>query len=128
MLKNIFTSITWFCNFFDGHSIRIQWNFLIKMKRQNCLVINKKDKKFRYKYLKNECKILAKKIGDDCKLFSSLKTRYFFAINLPNARSLIKNRCLITNNSNSVVSKLRISRYKFRSFVGNGYITGVFKL
>jgi len=98
------------------------------MKRQNCLVINKKDKEFRYKYLKNECKILAREIVVDCKLFLSLKTRYFFTINLHNTRSLIKNRCLVTSNSNSVVSKFRISRYKFRSFVGNGYITGVFKL
>ena len=98
------------------------------MKRQNCLIINKKDKKFRYKYLKNECKILAREIGVDCKLFLSLKTRYFFTIHLHNTGPLIKNRCLITNNSNSVVSKLHISRYKFRSFVGNGCVTGVFKL
>jgi ribosomal protein S14 len=98
------------------------------MKRQNCLVINKKDKKFRYNYLKNECKFLVREIGVDCNLLLNLKTRYFFTSNLHNTRSLIKNRCLITSNSNSVVSKLHVSRYKFRSFVGNGYITGVFKL
>lgn len=97
------------------------------MKYQNSFIINKKDKKFRYKYLKNECKFLAIKIGLDCQLFFSLKTRYFFVNNLHNTKLLIKNRCLITD-ANSIVGKLRVSRYKFRSFIKDGCVTGVFKL
>nr|YP_010486784.1 ribosomal protein S14 [Isochrysis galbana]UWI54148.1 ribosomal protein S14 [Isochrysis galbana] len=98
------------------------------MKRQNCVIINKKDKKFRYNYLKNECKILAKNISLNCNLFLSAKTRSFFTNHIRSTRVLIKNRCLITNNSNAVVGKFKLSRYKFRNFVANGNITGIFKL
>jgi ribosomal protein S14 len=90
--------------------------------------INKKDKTYRYKYLRRECFLAVLEIGGNCQLFIETKTRRFFTANLHSTLPLIKNRCLFTNNCNSVIRSVKISRHKFRNAAGLGYLTGVFKM
>lgn len=39
----------------------------------------------------------------------------------------IKNRCVISGNSKSIIRKFKISRHMLRKYIHNGYVPGIIK-
>lgn len=54
-----------------------------------------------------------------------LQTKLFSLIK--SSKTRIKNRCIITGRSHSVIRQFRLSRIQFRLFALNGFIPGVKK-
>nr|UPY85286.1 ribosomal protein S14 [Gephyrocapsa parvula] len=97
------------------------------MTKQNYFKLRNKDKNLRYKFLKNENQILVKKVVNDCNILSSTKAKRFYTKYFRNSKNLIRNYCLLTANSKSIIGKFRLSRYKFKDLVATGNLTGIFK-
>ena len=64
-------------------------------------------------FLKNENQILVKKVVNDCNILSSTKARRFYTKYFRNSKNLIRNYCLLTANSKSIIGKFRLSRQNF---------------
>nr|ABX45174.1 ribosomal protein S14 [Heterostelium pallidum] len=93
---------------------------------------NRKDKKVRQLYKKNEQNLnIYKMLRSNSSL--SNKERIFYGDELAKLSKIssickVKNRCIITGRARGIVSEYRISRLQFREFVKLGLITGIRKL
>ena len=92
---------------------------------------NFRDRNLRLFFKKNEYKIkILKAIFEDLNLPKSFRYKLHFYINslIKFASSVkIKNRCLITGRSKSVLKNIHISRLMFRKMVSEGNLPGIKK-
>ncbi len=90
-----------------------------------------KDKSKRYKYNKFEpIKLVLKSICYNRDLNEDLRFFFFSKLNscLKDSSSVrIKNRCVITNRSHSVLRVFKLSRITFREYIGKNFIQGIRK-
>ena len=86
----------------------------------------RKDLKNRFKYYINEIEYKTlKSISNNKILPISIRIKAFH--NLKNLRSItkIRNICIYTGRPRGVIKKYGLSRFVFRNFADNGYITGL---
>lgn len=89
----------------------------------------RKDLTSRFNYLKQiKQKIVQKTINHDRSLSPFIKRYLFYKKkNIYSSICHLNNICLITNNSNSVLKKFKMSRITFRTLIHKGLIPGVSK-
>jgi ribosomal protein S14 len=85
----------------------------------------RKDYKNRLKYLvlEVEYKIL-KSIACNKILPLNLRLKAFHNLNFNNATK-IRNICILTGRTRGIITKYGVSRFMFRQFADNGFITGL---
>lgn len=93
--------------------------------------LNKKDKKRRKLFIKNEFKQLLYKIGfSECRFDVKVRGVLFLALSgfiKDSYRSRIKNRCIYTYKGSSINRTFHISRLQIQYFHGKGSLSGVRK-
>jgi small subunit ribosomal protein S14 len=83
-----------------------------------------RDKKRRQNFKRHESFMLALKCLKDCNFTKNLKS---ICPTVVNSRTRVRNRCLLTGRSSSVLSRFRLSRIMFREKALLGFFPGVRK-
>ena len=87
----------------------------------------KLDLKKRFYYKKNQYFILVFNILLQSSFISNVFTAKRLRFLLTPNSVKVKNYCVITRRSSSIISKFRLSRLKFRYYASNGFLIGIKK-